>query len=83
MVGLFDTKGEEATIFCNISRYTTSHSVTSCKAQVFSYTVNPIYECYITNANNVTQESMGSYSNVSVELYVMLQVMNQTVYTTT
>jgi len=53
MVGLSDTEGEEATIFRNISKYTTSHSVTSRKAQVFNYTVNPRYECYIRDANNV------------------------------
>jgi len=49
MVGLFDTEGEEAAIFCYISKYTTSHNVTAQKTQVFNYTVNPIYESYIRN----------------------------------
>jgi len=68
MIGMFDTEGEEATIFGCISKYITSHSVISSKAQVFNYTVNPRYECYIRNPSNVKYELMGRYCNTSVKI---------------
>jgi len=58
---MFDTEGEEATIFCNISKYTTSCSVTTSKAQVFNYSVNPRYECYIRNPNSAWQTADGQH----------------------
>jgi uncharacterized protein affecting Mg2+/Co2+ transport len=65
---MFDTEVEEATIFCNISKYTTSRSVTTHNAQVFNYTVYPRYECYIRNPNNMKYELMGRYCKISVKI---------------
>jgi hypothetical protein len=44
LFGLLDPVEEEATLFWNISQYTTSQCVTSHKAQSFNYTVNLRYE---------------------------------------